>query len=907
MKLKTGWLGKGLGVLGLAVLGAGAVLSVYGMRTLPQTTGTLTLSGLNAPVQVRRDAADVTHIVAQSPLDAYRALGMVHAQERAWQLEFNRRVMQGTLSEVLGPATLGTDTLLRTLGIHQAAQRQWEELPPEAKDALQAYADGINAFMAQNRQPLTPEFKLLGIRPQADAAAGNFWTPVDSVGWSLMMALDLGGNWGNEVARLSAAQVLDTPDLWKLFPPYPSDPPAAKADLSALYRSLGVYESKKSEANKSDTSSAEGDISSKFRQTLAQDINTWAGQLGSIQGKGSNNWVVAGSHTTSGKPLLANDPHLGLSAPAIWYFASLQTPAMPPAKEGKPTEGLGALNVIGATLPGLPFVVLGHTDTLAWGFTNTGPDVQDLYLEQVNPTNPAQYRVPAAAGQPLAWADFAVRDEVIRVKGQPDVALQVRSTRHGPVISDAQLTSMPWLDASRYVLALRWTALDPDNQTVAAGMESNHARTVPELMHAYRLNHSPMQNAVMADAMGNVAYKAVGRVPVRSPANDIQGVAPSPGWDARYDWQGWIPYADTPETWVAHASNSVPPDAGLVPLKTWAEVSGAAVASRAAPVAPAPLQAQMSARARQANASASAIATQRGYLATANQRIHAADYPYFITSDWTVPYRKERISTLLEQTPLHSVQSMEAIQADQLSLATQRLLPLLQKTASNHPLAADAQHELQGFDGVMRADAAAPLIFTAWADELTHLLVAPKLGTERFAAMYAKRQFRDGLEVILERNDAAWCGTEGCQAASAQALDAALTRLQKQYGSHVAGWMWGAAHPAVSVHRPFSSVKALAPLFEVRVPTGGDAFTVNVGRFNLDDPRLPYANRHAASMRAVYDLADLNNSRFIYQTGQSGNVFSSRYSDMSHEWAGVHDRPLQLQPGAWASVLTLTP
>jgi penicillin amidase len=250
---------------------------------------------------------------------------------------------------------------------------------------------------------------------------------------------------------------------------------------------------------------------------------------------------------------------------------------------------------------------------------------------------------------------------------------------------------------------------------------------------------------------------------------------------------------------------------------------------------------------------------------------------------------------------------MQALQADQLSLATLRLLPALQATPSDHPLAAEAQRALRNFDGVMRADGPAPLIFTAWVDELTRQVVGGRLGAERFKPLYGKRQFRNALEDMLARDDKAWCGSAGCAVASARALDAALTQLAQRHGSRVAGWRWGAAHPAVSRHNPLSKVKPLAKVFEVRVPTGGDPFTVNVGQYQLDDPAEPYANRHAASLRAVYDLANLDNSGFIYQTGQSGNVWSPRYRDMATEWAAVRYRPLQLAPLGWVHTLTLLP
>ncbi len=818
---------KALRWLVLALLALLLVLGWYVWRSQPVLDGERSLPGLAAQVSVRRDASDVVHIQATRSRDAWMALGYVHAQERGWQLEFNRRLMRGELSEVLGPKTLETDMLMRTLGIRQAAQRQMATMSEETTVALKAYADGVNAYFAQRDRPLPPEFHLLRIDPSSLAAEGRYWEPEDSAGWSLMMALDLGGNWGNELARLAATEVLDTRALWELFPPYPGEPPAATADLSALYRRLGLH---RQTTETMQTSSLEDGAE------LA--INDWARSLGDVEGKGSNNWVVDGTRSASGQPLLANDPHLGLSAPAIWYFAHLQAPDVP---------GLAGMNVIGATLPGTPFVVLGRTEGVAWGFTNTGPDVQDLFIEQLDPKTPGRYRLPDEQGQ-AAWATFTERREIIRVKGQEDVVHVVRHSRHGPVLSDMPGRARDLVDTERYALALSWTALAAENHSATASLMANRAQSVPELTEAFRGFLAPMQNVVMADRSGRIAYKAVGRVPVRRADNDIRGVAPAPGWDSRYDWTGWLPYEETPA------------DDG-----------------------------------------------HRGWIATANQRIHAADYPHFLTQDWAAPYRQQRIESLLAQQHKHDMTSFQRMQGDVMSEATMRLLPHLLASPSAHPLAAAAKAQLQGFDGQMRADSAAALIYTAWVDEFTRGVVGERLGQARFVQLYGKRLFRNAVEDILEQDKRDWCGAGGCRQASGAALDRALEKLRALQGDDVARWRWGREHPAISVHRPMSNVALLAPMFEVRVETGGDPFTLNVGQYHLDKADAPYANRHAASLRAIYDLAEPENSVFIYQAGQSGNVFSSRYRDMSDEWAAVQYRPLRMRPDHWRHELVLKP
>lgn len=805
----------------LALLGFGA-FQIYVLKSIAPLNGHAQLIGLSAAVEIKRDASDVTHIHAQNPIDAWRAIGYVHAQERGWQLAFNRQVMHGELSEWLGEPSLETDKLMRTLGIIKAAQAQFDKLPLNTQKALEAYAQGVQSGYA-SAQWRAPEFLILGINPSKDMKP---WTAVDSVGWALMMALDLGGNWGNEFARLMALQTLSTDELWTLLPPYPGEARGTKVDIAALYQNLGVYA-------KPSTPQATGMANQQLLASSTLDI-------GVLEGKGSNNWVLPGNNTKSGLPLLANDPHLGLSAPAVWYFAGLHAPA------GKLPDGQthDELNVVGATLPGLPFVVLGRTQKAAWGFTNTGPDVQDLFLEALEGKD--SYRTPS--GQ----QNFETRNEVIKVKGKGDVAIQVRSTRHGPVISDVQPAYAQFLNKDKYAIAIRWSALDPDNQTIVAGMEANFAKSVADLRKAFSKNHSPMQNVVMADANGHVLFKAAGKVPVRASSNDLNGMVPAPGWLAQYDWQSWIPYDQTPEVSQSDIE-------------------------------------------------------KRGWHATANQKILPPGYAQFLTNDWTGPERFDRIAQLLSSGTKLDANTMKSIQADVHSLAADRLLPYLQTLTSQHAKAAEALPLLKSFKGDMSRDSAGALIYAVWIDEVTRAILVPKLGETRFKALFGKRSFRPAVEGILATQDQSWCGVAGCQALMNKALDTALDKIVTMQGDKVSAWNWGRAHPALSSHRPFGNVKVLAGFFDVVGPSGGDGFTVNVGQYWTNSATLPFATRHAASMRAVYDLANLDESGFIYQTGQSGHPFSSRYQDMKDEWGQVKYRPLRMTTSGATQVLQLTP
>ena len=808
------WIRRSAGTLLLLLLAAAAVLGGYMVLAQPQTTGTLALPDAMAELRIERDADGIPTIQAANTHDLYFGLGVVHAQDRLWQMETHKRIAAGRLAEAFGPAALDTDRFLRALGVRRAAEAQWAQTRGEARDALQAYAEGVNAVLAKAETGLgarPPEFLILGLRPEP-------WTPVDSLAWSIMMAWDLGGNWSTELLRLRLALRMDKGRIDQLLPPYPGEAPLRSADYPALYRSL-----------KLDAEVAAVDA-------LTGRLLAAAPESG-IEGVGSNNWVLSGERTTTGRPLLANDPHLKLSAPALWYFARLKAPGH---------------DVAGATLPGLPGVVLGQNARIAWGFTNTAPDVQDLYLERIQPGDPALYQTPEG------WARFETRQETIRVKGQADVTMTVRSTRHGPVISDAGVADDLLAGKGRpgYAIAMRWTALDPDTDHVGATLRMNRAASVDEFIGAAKGWVAPMQNMVVADAAGRIAFAAPARVPLRRPDNDLMGLAPAPGWDARYDWQGWLPFELLPQQ--------------RDPAK--------------------------------------------GYIATANQRVVPADHPAFISSGWTWPHRQNRIEQVLDAKPKHSLDDLRVLQSDQKSLAAPRGLEWLRRAPSKHPLAAAAQQQLAGFDGTMSADRAAPLIYWAWMRHLTLKVIGDDLSVVPDRHL-GSRSFFDAVDGILERDDAGWCddqrtpAPETCLQQAGAALDAALDELQRLQGPDPAAWQWGRAHQARAEHRPFSKVGPLARFFELRAPVGGDTHTVNVSRVNLQPDRVTgelYLDEHGPSLRALYDLGDRGRSRFMHSSGQSGLPWSPHYRDFLPRWVQVKDVPVWPQ-AAPVAVLTVTP
>jgi penicillin G amidase len=807
------------GVAGLIVLVACLAL-IYFASTKNNPSGIDRLLGLNDAVTISFDASDIPHIKGATASDALFALGYLHATERSWQMEINRRLAAGRLSEILGEDTLKIDRFMRTVGIKYSAERQYERYPVEAKRLLQSYADGINAGNAKLGWALPLEYFLTRSRP-------GHWSPTDSVAWMLMMAMDLGGNWQKELQRLELSRDLTTAQIWEVLPPYTQGNPVTKMDFAALYKNMGIF--------------AGTDASKPIKPLGIQDVRqpeTKQDQLlrallpGGIEGIGSNNWALSGKRTVSGKPLLANDPHLGLSAPALWYFARLEAPG---------------INVIGATLPGIPAVVLGRTDSIAWSFTNTGPDVQDLFIEELDPANPGQYRTPDG------MAAFLVREEVIEIRNKPAHRFIVKQSRHGPIISETYDRAKSLINTDRFALALRWTALDLDNQSVVGLLEMNRATNLEAFKKALRKNYAPMQNVVMADTAGNIAFQAAGVAPKRTLHQGLYGVAPAPGWDKQYDWQGYVPFDQLPA-----ADNP-----------------------------------------------------EQGWLATANQQILAANNPNPLTGDWELPFRYARITTLLEAKQQHDFASMRTMQGDTLSLAAMPLLPLFKATQPTHSSAAAAKAMIAGFDGDMRIDSGGALLFNAWVDQLTRHLFS-RLG-DYFSVQYGKRQFRDALLEQISNPNSPWCDSpktenvENCAQASQQAMDRALEYLSTQYGSDPANWKWGDAHIAVSEHRPVSRVPLLNVLFNITTPFPGDGFTINVGKPELGKHQNPYETKQAASLRTVFDLADLEQSTFIYQTGQSGWVQSKLYRNLNPLWASNQALPLQMKPSNFQRQLELRP
>jgi penicillin amidase len=787
MKRVLKWVGLVAG--GLLLLLAVAAGAVYGLMraTVPSASGALTLAGLSAPVEVVRDPEGVPHIFAAAIEDLYMALGFVHAQDRLWQMELQRRTGQGRLSELFGERTFTTDVFLRTLDLYGHAERSLAALPDDARRALKAYARGVNAFMDRRLQwfeaRLPPEFWLLWHRPEP-------WRAADSVVTIKLMALQLSTNLNHEVLRLAlAAQGLTAAEIEDLMPLDAVDRPPPLPEIAQLYPLQKATPQQRAGA-----------------ATLVDEA------LGS---GASNNWVVSGARTRSGKPLLANDPHLRLAAPGTWYLVhlALQQP------------GADTANAVGASLAGVPLIVLGRGDHVAWGFTNTGADVQDLFIEKVNPDNPGQYMTPEG------WRPFAIDEMSIAVKGAGVRRVERRRTRHGPVLPGFY-RNLETLLGPGHVAALQWTALGDDDTTIAAGMFDPGVRNVADYIERMRLFVVPMQSMVVADAAGRIGLVAPGRVPVRDAANRIAGRAPVPGWDAAYDWKGYLKFEALPQ------------------------VQGPEV----------------------------------GAIGTANARMVDPDYPHHLTYDWDATFRQQRLKELIFDRDKHDVDSMRAALADVLSPAIRQLQPLMIAAAQAGRSVDNAVlDQLTAWDATMRADRPEPLIFTAWLRETVRAVYGDDLGSA-FPRYFDSRA--TALIRLLEGRATArdWCDDrttperESCGAVLAAALNRALRELDRRYGADRSRWRWGAAHYAFSEHRPFGSVGYLAWLFNVAVPSPGGDYTLNRGKVEYGE-EPPFASRHASTFRAVYDFADLERSLYIHTTGQSGNPFSPFYRSFARRWA----------------------
>ena len=769
-----------VGLMALVVVLAGGGY-LYLRTSLPQTGGRIAVAGPMAAIRIARDADGVPTITAKDDDDAAFGLGFAHAQDRLFQMELMRRYAAGRLAEIFGPAALPVDKEMRVLGLYRTGEAEIRFLSPAVNRALRAYAAGVNALLTARHGALPPEFLLLRFAPEP-------WHEADSLAWGKLMALQISGNYRGELLRAAMARTISPTDLASLYPEYPKGGPTTLAGMLPVYRRLGL-------------------------RRLYEALPDRVGPV-----YASNNWVVDGRHSASGKPLLANDPHLLFGAPGPWYLAALKTPGH---------------EIAGATAPGIPLVVIGHNDHIAWGFTTTTADVEDLFVEKVDPSDPARYITPEGG------APFVSREEKILVRGGAPVDLTVRATRHGPVLSDV----LPAGTADPgYVLALSATFLGPEDRSAEALWNASHAADWPSFRAAWRDFVGPMQNTVYADDSGTIGFIAPGLVPIRKKGD---GWMPAPGWTGDYDWSGFIPFDALPS-----ATN--PPS---------------------------------------------------GRFVSANNKIVPDGYPYFLSRDWDLPDRAERIEALLDATPLQTPATSAAIEADNLSLMAKRLVPLMTRISPPDQGSRAAIDALRHWDFRMDRDKAAPLLFTAWLRAFSHAVLFGRFG----AAIAGYWDLRPEVveEVLTGRQD--WCddpkrpGSETCATRLERSLTAALAELRRAYGDDMNGWQWGRAHVAVFTSSVFGRIPVLRDWFGPTISTGGASDTVDHAPSVIRDDRHPFEQVFGASLRIITDLAAPSQSRMMVTPGQSGNPLSRHFADLLARWRNFG----LLVPGNAAAVSTL--
>ncbi len=767
----------------------GAVTWFFLQSSLPQTEGRLSAPGLREPVAIDRDADGVPHIRARSEADAYFALGYVHAQDRLWQMEAMRRFGAGRLSEALGRQTLGLDRTMRALGLYRTAERIYGGLDPRVQAGLIAYTQGVNAYLDNHSGAWPIEFYVVGLRPEP-------WKPADSLVWGQLMSLRLSGDWRSELTRQRLARRLSPEQLEQLL-----DKPSQNGPITI---EAPQRQSERAAPNDHAAYTPPLDVAERLLIETARLLPD-----ASVMGPGtaSNSWALAGNLTASGKPLLANDPHLGLELPSTWYLARIEAPG---------------LSISGATAPGVPFHVLGHNGRIAWGFTNTGSDVQDLFVERTDPNDGMRYLTPEGS------LPFVTRNETIKVRGADDVILTLRETRHGPVMSDLMSESVQDLPAGD-LLAFAAAGLRDDDRSAQALYFLNRARDWDSFRSAVSDFHSPQQNIAYADVDGNIGLYVAGRVPLRKRG---EGLFPVPGWTGDYDWVGFVPFDELP-----HSYNPA-----------------------------------------------------SGRIANANNRVVGPDYPYPLGRDWTEPFRIERIEQVIAGTAQHDADGMIALQGDVRSLVPAALLPLMLPAMRATPLDqgryAGVIDGLAAWDGTMARERAEPLIFNSWLRELTRLIAADELGPLFASSWRAQPAF---IANVL-RQDQRWCDdivtaeAEACEALIQRAFVTAMGKLVAAYGEDPTLWRWGDAHVARLNNRVLARVPGLGALSDIDLPTPGDDSTVNRGSTSIRDEANPWSHVHGPGLRAVYDLADLDRSRFIIAGGQSGNPLSRHYGDMATRW-----------------------
>ncbi|MCQ4080582.1 penicillin acylase family protein [Streptomyces sp. RB6PN25] len=878
----------------VASIGYGSYWGVSTVRgSFPQTTGTLKLPGLGGQAEVDRDNQGIPQIYADNTADLFRAQGYVQAQDRFYQMDISRHFTAGTLSEMFGSGQVENDAFLRTLGLRRVAQQEWDsKLSESTKAVLQAYSDGVNAYLQTHHgAALSVEYTSLGLdndyTPQP-------WTPVDSLSWLKSFAWTERSNMQDELDRALMTARLTPDQIAQLYPPYPyssSQPVVSGGTVSADGQTYTPPSGSASASATATQPSTALNYASSQLAAVAKTISGMPGPLGPAgSGVGSNAWVVSGSYTTTGKPLLANDPHLGPQMPSVWYQMGLHC---------RTVSASCPYDVTGFTAPGMPGVLIGHNQSVSWGMTEMGADTSDLYLEKVTD---GTYLYD---GKQLP---LTTRQETIDVAGGRSRTITVRTTNNGPLVSDVsdQYTKVgqeaPVSDPAPdrrngYAVALRWTALTP-GRTMDAVLGIDRATDVTQLQDAARDFAAPAQNLVYADTSGNIGYQALGQIPVRKG----DGMYPAPGWDAAYRWTGDIPFSALP--WEKN------------PKQGYIVTANQAVTDKNYPYQ---------------------LSSDWGYGAR-SQRI------------------TDLIQSKIAGGGKISMDDMQSMQMDNSSEIAELLVPYLLKINVTDPYVRQAQQLLEGWDFTQSDDSASAAYFNAVWRNLLQLAFGNKLPKELRPRGQCLRvqpvdstgpvdNLNGGSNLVTECGEAnptdaqpdgsdrwfevvrnllpdansPWWNTSTLPTSKPtdrdqlllKALTDARFELTAKLGKDISTWTWGRLHELELRNSALGDTgSSLTKVLLNRGPyqMSGGAAAVDATGWSA---AAGYDTVWVPSFRMVVNLADFDKSRWINLTGASGHAYSAHYSDQTSMWAAGQMLPWAYSrgdvSGATKDKLTLTP
>lgn len=795
----------------VVILAAILAISVFFVRhSFPQLNGEIKMSGLNSTVRILRDRFGIPQIYASTPHDLFFAQGFVHAQDRFWQMDVWRHTGAGHLSEMFGKSQIDTDKFLRTLGWDRIVREELNRTDQTSMNILKSYAEGVNAYL-KNRggSQISFEYVLLSMINRNYKIEN--WEPAHSATFAKVMSWDLCENMFSEINRSLLLKTLTMDQINELYPAYPES---------------GPFVVPYSPQSNSPTELPVAILSDPKIQESLTKLNSSLKNLPhgiGVRGEaiGSNNWVISGSRTTTGKPILANDPHLGVQMPSIWYEAGLHC---------EPVSDQCPFDVSGFSFAGVPGIILGHNSRIAWAMTNVGADVMDLYIEKVNPQNPNQYFYQNT------WHDMKVMQDRIHVGGSDDVTFSIRSTQHGPVISDSFKSLNDFRNKTgqdvpeRYAIALRWTALE-SSDTFPAIWKINVAKNWDDFRAAAADFDVPSQNLLYADIDGNIGYQTPGMIPIRAKGD---GRLPVPGWTDEYEWTGYIPFGELPS------------------IKN----------------------------------------PDQGFIASANNQVISSRYPHLLTNDWEAPFRAARITQMISENK-NKVDKIfiQSMQADSKNAKATIILPYLLNLKFKDSHLQKTLEILKNWDQQNTIDSSAAALFEIFWKNLLAETFHDEL-PEQFWPGGAERWGLVIQNLVNDEHNHWWDNkktkpVETCDDILQSAFTLAIQELEKLQGNDPAKWRWGSLHVVTFRNETLgeSGIKIVEKILN-RGPfeSSGGITMVNAASYN---PWKSFEVTSLPSMRMIVDFSALDQSVAVNTTGQSGHAYHANYIDMADLWRTV--------------------